>query len=86
MTGRRPGRQSLCRAQHPTVGMGRSGVPGDPWAGALLQREALAISGYNRKSWSLPCQGPRSIATVRGTSDKLQTIHMALALLLTLGP
>lgn len=41
MAGKRPGRQSLCRTQHPVAGNGQTEGPWGPFG---LQREALAVS------------------------------------------
>lgn len=59
---------------------------GTLWAGAALQTEALTISSCNRWAQSFPRQGSGGHRHYQEQTDTLHIVHVAPALLLTLGP
>lgn len=62
------------------------GSLGTLWAGATLQTATLAISSCNRWPQSFPRQGPGGHHHHQEQSDTLHIVHVAPALILTLGP
>lgn len=80
MAGKRPGRQSLCRMQHPVA---RNGQTEGPWGPFGLQREALAVSaiiidGYGH------CRAKVLTASLgHDVEGPLQKLHGTLPLFLS---
>ena len=80
MAGKRPGRQSLCRTQHPVV---QNGQTKGPWGPLGLQREALAVSAVNIDGYG-HCRAKVLRASLGDDAEgTLQKIHGILSLFLT---
>lgn len=80
MAGKRPGRQSLCRMQHPVAGNGQTD---GPWGPLGLQREALVVSAVSIDGFG-HCRAKVLRASLGHDAEgTLQKIHGILSLFLT---